>query len=549
MENYIYDAFKRLKNETTLEEDTVKQGSKWVNKGKEGTHGTFKTKKAADAQRRAMFANKGKKATFGESIGKFPIGSTFTNAGHSWNVLDRKGDYSFLFSPTKKFMPYVVAWGLEDDGSWGQGHYFQNKDDAVEYFEDQKIYEALDDYKQKMAKKAVILYHSQKIDLPELTKRLYKLFDTPKDAVEWLYDNDELIRHSVLKESKRKKLKEDFDDSITIHDWYVKEFPKDELGEEINKKLTFDILYEYLKKKKFNYDWVANDSVVRERVFSELARRKDVDYDHIYYLWVDSNDTLEEKKSRKKNLKEAKDDEYFMKAFVTNLGKYNEGELIGEWVEFPIDEDDFNKILEKIGISDKEDEDGVIYEELFVTDYDCNLPGFDWSDLGEYPSYERLNEFGELVERANDYSDPDAVADAYEVLGDLEQAIDGLDNGDIIFYSGIDTEEELGERIIDEEFAGEISDELLERYFDYDKLGRDIRIEYYQQEEDDPETAGEYWCGDENATDEEIGEEVVDQLGFDGVSNKEYYFDYDAFGRDLTYDNFTLTTHGVIEQL
>lgn len=42
--------------ENKLEEDTIKQGSKWVNKGKEGTHGTFKTKKEADAQRKAMFA-------------------------------------------------------------------------------------------------------------------------------------------------------------------------------------------------------------------------------------------------------------------------------------------------------------------------------------------------------------------------------------------------------------------------------------------------------------------------------------------------------------
>lgn len=40
----------------SLTEDTVKQGGKWVNKGKEGTHGKFKTKKEADAQRRAMFA-------------------------------------------------------------------------------------------------------------------------------------------------------------------------------------------------------------------------------------------------------------------------------------------------------------------------------------------------------------------------------------------------------------------------------------------------------------------------------------------------------------
>ena len=43
--------------EENLKEDTIKQNGKWVNKGKEGTHGTFKTKKQADAQRKAMFAN------------------------------------------------------------------------------------------------------------------------------------------------------------------------------------------------------------------------------------------------------------------------------------------------------------------------------------------------------------------------------------------------------------------------------------------------------------------------------------------------------------
>lgn len=54
--------------EESLKEDTVKQGSHWVNKGKEGTHGKFKTKKAADAQRRAMFTNSGKNRNFGEGL-------------------------------------------------------------------------------------------------------------------------------------------------------------------------------------------------------------------------------------------------------------------------------------------------------------------------------------------------------------------------------------------------------------------------------------------------------------------------------------------------
>ena len=111
-------------------EDTVKQDNKWVNKGKDGTHGTFRTKKAADAQRRAMFANKGKKSTFGES---FKVGDTFTNAGEDWEILRSEGDYSLVYAKDRKFYPYVVAYRLADDGTWAQGHYFSNKESAEKF--------------------------------------------------------------------------------------------------------------------------------------------------------------------------------------------------------------------------------------------------------------------------------------------------------------------------------------------------------------------------------------------------------------------------------
>lgn len=46
------------KNEAILQEDTIKvKDHKWTNKGKHGTHGFFKTKEAADAQRKAIFAS------------------------------------------------------------------------------------------------------------------------------------------------------------------------------------------------------------------------------------------------------------------------------------------------------------------------------------------------------------------------------------------------------------------------------------------------------------------------------------------------------------
>ena len=62
---YFEEAFKALSDVSddiiAVGEDTIKvKDGKWTNKGKEGTHGFFKTKKEADAQRKAMFVNESK---------------------------------------------------------------------------------------------------------------------------------------------------------------------------------------------------------------------------------------------------------------------------------------------------------------------------------------------------------------------------------------------------------------------------------------------------------------------------------------------------------
>ena len=61
-------------------------------------------------------------------------------------------------------------------------------------------------------------------------------------------------------------------------------------------------------------------------------------------------------------------------AFVTNLGKYNEGMLVGEWVKLPTTEEEMQKVFERIGIG-KQDEFGQPYEEWFITDYECPIYG------------------------------------------------------------------------------------------------------------------------------------------------------------------------------
>ena len=49
-----------------------------------------------------------------------------------------------------------------------------------------------------------------------------------------------------------------------------------------------------------------------------------------------------------------------MRVYIANLGKYNEGELVGAWFEPPID---FDEVKERIGLNDQ-------YEEYAIHDYE-----------------------------------------------------------------------------------------------------------------------------------------------------------------------------------
>ena len=74
-----------------------------------------------------------------------------------------------------------------------------------------------------------------------------------------------------------------------IKDWYVKTYPQDELGEQLNPDKTFDNLFEALDFHNEDiYELLGNgiDSIIRERVFQRLAEILDCDYDEVYQQWL-----------------------------------------------------------------------------------------------------------------------------------------------------------------------------------------------------------------------------------------------------------------------
>lgn len=75
----------------------------------------------------------------------------------------------------------------------------------------------------------------------------------------------------------------------SIKDWYTKNYPTDNLGLEINHKATFYGLFETIRKGRDVYYYLnVYDSLVRERLFTELSNRQNQSYSYVYDMWLEN---------------------------------------------------------------------------------------------------------------------------------------------------------------------------------------------------------------------------------------------------------------------
>ena len=196
-------------------------------------------------------------------------------------------------------------------------------------------------------------------------------------------------------------------------------------------------------------------------------------------------------------------------AFITNLGKYNEGALVGEWVKFPTTAEELQKVFERIGIGSKDDF-GHPYKEWFITDYDCYVDGL-YEMLGEYENLDELNYLASKLEELDDhdYEHFQAAMQVSDYTGsvkDLINLINNLDKYEI--YPGVDDYSDLGRYYIDEVGVMEIPEHLA-NYIDYEAYGRDVAIDEmgqftnYGYVRDTQESFTEYYDGDRESIPDE----------------------------------------------
>ena len=169
--------------------------------------------------------------------------------------------------------------------------------------------------------------------------------------------------------------------------------------------------------------------------------------------------------------------DYPFAAFITNLGKYNEGELVGEWVKFPTTAEELKEVFKRIGIGQKDDF-GQPYEEWFITDYDCYVDGL-YSKLGEYESLDELNYLASKLNEMSEseYAQFQAGMEMGDHCGSLQEIINLTENLDCYeVYPDIHDYDDLGRYYIEELDVMQVP-EHLQNYIDYEAYGRDVALE------------------------------------------------------------------------
>lgn len=152
---------------------------------------------------------------------------------------------------------------------------------------------------------------------------------------------------------------------------------------------------------------------------------------------------------------------------LTNLGKYNEGELIYSRLVLPATTEEIQAAYDEIGVAD-----GTIYEEAFISDYETDINGL---SISEYASLDDLNELAEELENF-DECELDAFGAMLDYGYATDEALKKVQDGDYMYYSGCYSMAEVAEMYADETgLLSNIPDDL-RYYFDFEAYGRDMEI-------------------------------------------------------------------------
>ena len=231
-----------------------------------------------------------------------------------------------------------------------------------------------------------------------------------------------------------------------------------------------------------------------------------------------------------------------LNVWIGNLGKYNEGELVGEWLSLPVTDKELENFLRekvRLQLTQKEVDEsltknGVCYEEYMINDYETDIP----IKISEYSNLNMLNLLAKASERVTNMEAVEAYIEC-ENTDDIEEIINIMLQEDRIPYYtyGIENdtlskEEKYGMQKAEMMGLTELLQKHnIENYFDYEAYGNEDDLSGYVELFDE----GYIDRSETNAVDlhlyssEEIKEELSDE---EIVENQKLKIIYKEIGKD-----------------
>ena len=172
-----------------------------------------------------------------------------------------------------------------------------------------------------------------------------------------------------------------------------------------------------------------------------------------------------------------------LNVWIGNLGKYNEGELVGDWLKLPVSKSELDNFLrEKVGLQITQEEvenslakNGVCYEEYMINDYETDLP----IRLSEYENIYNLNLLAKIAENVSDMETINAYVDSQGEMT-LEELANLMEQeNDIAYYkfsndnSFMSSEEKMGYEMAEVTGLRDTLQKMqIEDFFDFEGYGR-----------------------------------------------------------------------------
>ena len=161
-----------------------------------------------------------------------------------------------------------------------------------------------------------------------------------------------------------------------------------------------------------------------------------------------------------------------MRVYITDLGAYNNGHLVGSWYQLPMNEDLLAESIENV-LQEGRDVcgDSHFHEEYFITDYEC-----DYMKIDEYDNLSKLNEIAEAMNSV----DEDGVKainflTKNYLVKDILEAIESYEDTVRIYEDS--SMEDIAYDFIHECYSLDNIPTIISNNIDYNSIARDMKIE------------------------------------------------------------------------